>query len=254
MSLVACISRCPATTRCPWDSNSLGHERLEHGLVRLLELEEEGVIAVAAEEEHHPGARPDAPDPHDLPGQVAVLEALEEVPAIALERAAVDPEEAVDRMFELLRAPDRRVLHPLVELADRDDQGWVGDDSRGLALEFLRHSREGPQAVLRPCLGGRLGEVLRLGLVVEAPQLFLDLSRVQPRVPDRDVAHRGKLRHRLAVGAHDGQHRLPPLRVAELTIAPADLEARGEALDIPLERAGMGLVEVVDVEDEVTFG
>ncbi len=33
-----------------------------------------------------------------------------------------------------------------------------------------------------------------------------------------------------------------------------DLEAGGQALDVPLERSGMGLVEVVDVEDERPLG
>ena len=33
-----------------------------------------------------------------------------------------------------------------------------------------------------------------------------------------------------------------------------DLDARGQALDVPLERAGKRLVEVVEVEDEVALG
>jgi hypothetical protein len=49
------------------------------------------------------------------------------------------------------------------------------------------------------------------------------------------------------------QHRAGPIRLAEIPFACRDVEARCEALDVPLERAGERLVEIVEVEDEVAF-
>ena len=51
---------------------ALAQERLEHGGFRLLELEEERVVLVAAEQEQDPGARTDAADADDLAGGVDV--------------------------------------------------------------------------------------------------------------------------------------------------------------------------------------
>jgi hypothetical protein len=42
--------------------------------------------------------------------------------------------------------------------------------------------------------------------------------------------------------------------VAEAPLPGRDLEACREALHVPLERAGEGFVEVVEVEDQVAFG
>ena len=40
----------------------------------------------------------------------------------------------------------------------------------------------------------------------------------------------------------------------EAAVAPGDLEARRQALDVPLPRPRQGLVEVVDVEDQPPVG
>src|SRR5690349_298664 len=70
------------------------------------------------------------------------------------------------------------------------------------------------------------------------------------RVPDVEVAHRGELAHRFAIATGDCEDGRAALCVAEAAVPGGDLEARGEALDIPLERAAQRLVEVVEVEDE----
>src|SRR5690348_7089493 len=85
---------------------------------------------------------------------------------------------------------------------------------------------------------------------VSLAKALRELRRVEARVPELEVPHRRELPDRLAVDAHRLGHRQDPLGVGELAVAGADLEARGEALDVPLEGAGMRLVEVVDVEDE----
>ncbi len=71
MSLAACVRRWPSTTRCPWFENSLlREERLEHRGFGLLELQEQRVVAVAAEQQRDPDPRADAADPDDLAGGV----------------------------------------------------------------------------------------------------------------------------------------------------------------------------------------
>ena len=85
MSLAACINRCPTTTRSPWFENSLGPRRLlQHRRVGLLDLEEQRVLAVAAEHQRDPRARADAPDPDHLVREVGQLELLEQHPAVEL--------------------------------------------------------------------------------------------------------------------------------------------------------------------------
>ena len=58
----------------------------------------------------------------------------------------------------------------------------------------------------------------------------------------------------LSVRAADLEVDRCPLLLVEATIAPRDGEARDEPLDVPLERAGQRLVEVVDAEDERRSG
>ena len=79
MSLAACISRWPSTTRwpCCWYF-ARAEERLEHRRLGLLELQEQRIGVVAAEHEHDPGARSHAAHPDDLPGGIDVAEPLEQ--------------------------------------------------------------------------------------------------------------------------------------------------------------------------------
>ena len=53
---------------------------------------------------------------------------------------------------------------------------------------------------------------------------------------------------------HSGEHHDPPFGVGEADVAPGDGQARREPLDVPLEGAGQGLVEVVEVEHEAAVG
>ena len=50
------------------------------------------------------------------------------------------------------------------------------------------------------------------------------------------------------------QDRSAAVGITEAPLARSDLDARREALDIPLERALERLVEIVEVEEEVTLG
>ena len=76
---------------------------------------------------------------------------------------------------------------------------------------------------------------------------------VEARVQDLQVALAGEAGHGLAVAA--AQAGTPPrAAAAKPVVAAGHLEAGREALEVPLEGAGEGLVEVVDVEDQRALG
>ena len=68
---------------------ALAEVRLEHRRLRLLDLEEERVVVVPAEQQDDPAAGADAADADDLAGDVDQPELLEQVAAVALQRAPV---------------------------------------------------------------------------------------------------------------------------------------------------------------------
>ena len=95
MSLAACVSRWPSTTRWPWLANSLlPRNGSSTEASRLLELQEQRILVVAAEQQHDPGARADAADADDLAGRVHVAEALQQLAAIAGKGRAVGADHA----------------------------------------------------------------------------------------------------------------------------------------------------------------
>ena len=95
---------------------------------------------------------------------------------------------------------------------------------------------------------------LRLLLGTLLPDALLDVATSSRAYHTCMFGIAASFRIPLAVLAHDAEHDLLTLRLREVAVAAADLEARGEALHIPLERAGQRLVEVVEVEDEIPLG
>ena len=85
---------------------ALADEPLEHRRLRLLDLQEQRVLVVDAEEERDPGAGADAADADDLAGQVDEPELLEQVAAVGLERPPVGADEGAHLLLEL--RPARR--------------------------------------------------------------------------------------------------------------------------------------------------
>src|SRR6476620_3013640 len=122
---------------------------------RLLDLEEERVVLVAALEEHDERAGPDAPDPHDLARPVDDLEPLEELAPVRREGLAVLPELVGDDLLLLLGVD-----------AVRREEVAGGDDHRGCTgdpvapVMDLRQLREGLQAVAGPGLLAALLQAL----------------------------------------------------------------------------------------------
>ena len=85
MSVAACMSRWPATTRSPWCGVvALADEAFEHGGLCLLDLQEQRVVVVAAQHQHDVAAGPDATHADHLVGRVDV--------AVLLQRVVLVPE------------------------------------------------------------------------------------------------------------------------------------------------------------------
>ena len=77
---------------------------------------------------------------------------------------------------------------------------------------------------------------------------------VQVRVPDLEVVHHRKARHRGAVFLYGVEHDSVLVLDSEIVVARGDQHAHGQALDIPLPRPGERLVEVVEVEHQFSLG
>ncbi len=135
------------------------------------------------------------------------------------------------------------------QLLDGDDQRRVADDA-GLAVDEVRQLGERLEAVLGPRLGQVLLGALRLLRLGQRRHTLQGLLDVQARVPEVERPHSRELGHRLAIRAADGQVHGLALLVVEAAISPGDGEAGHEPLDVPLERPGKRLVEVVQAEDQ----
>src|SRR4051812_14975835 len=163
---------------------ALAQERLEHGRLRLLELQDERVGVVAAEQEDDPGAGPHAADAYHLARRVHVAIALQQPPPIGGERAPVGADDRADEVLHLL------ALDPGHDVLDRDDERRVADDPE-LAVDDLGQLRERSRAVLRPCLREVALEHLALLRGASLGGHGGDVVEVDPRVPDVQVRHAG---------------------------------------------------------------
>ena len=67
------------------------------------------------------------------------------------------------------------------------------------------------------------------------------------------AAHGRVAGHPLAIGAHRAVDHVPGVVAGHPDLAAGDHEARRETLEVELERPGQGLVEVVDVEEQVAL-
>ena len=106
MSLDACMMRCPATTRSPeLRIPAAAGELLQHRLLRLLHLQDERIVPVAAEQQRDPRTRADAAHPHDLASDLDEPELVEKLLAIVLQGAAVLHQESVEVGLQPSREP-----------------------------------------------------------------------------------------------------------------------------------------------------
>src|SRR4029077_2264253 len=107
---------------------------------------------------------------------------------------------------------------------------------------------EGAQAVLALGLGLRL-VVVAGGPAAHLRAVLLNDLEIDSLVPDVDVALCGQLPHLLAVCPSRRGHHLAALPLLETAIPAGYRKACDEPLHVPFERSGVGLIEVVDVED-----
>jgi hypothetical protein len=140
------------------------------------------------------------------------------------------------------------------QFLDRHQQWRPAHDAR-LPVDHVGQLGERAEMVAGFRLGGAQEQLGAHGL---GPELGLPAGEqerhVQPRVPHRQVALAGEGRHGLPVLPHGGHDEAPALGPGQAAIAAEDRQAGGQPLDVPLPRAGQGLVEVVDVEDQGPFG
>jgi hypothetical protein len=123
-----------------------------------------------------------------------------------------------------------------------------------LPVDEVRQLVESADVVLRvPTFEVAVEFLHLLGRYFLGPALH-HFRHVEPRVPEVDVPHRGKIGHRLAVVTHRREHGRAARLVVETAIPSRDLEARRQTLHVPLEWARQRLVEVVHAEDDAPVG
>ena len=133
------------------------------------------------------------------------------------------------------------------QLLDRHQQRRVADEFE-LVVDAVRELGSSLEPVFGLGLGDGALEPLHGGpscLLTEQGHGGVD---IEPGVPDVQVSFAGEASDRLAVRAGCGRHDRATFGLVEVDAASRDLEAGGQPLDIPIERAGVRFVEVVDVE------
>ncbi len=88
---------------------------LQHRSLGFLDLEEQRVARVAAEEQRDPAPRADTADADDLPAEVDQAVALDQAPAVGLQGAAVHADAVLQPASHLLDLACRE------QVAQRDD-------------------------------------------------------------------------------------------------------------------------------------
>ncbi len=249
MSLDACISRWPATTRWPW---------LAYLLAPAKRLSTDASASLTC---RNSGSEPSRPSIRTIQQRVPTLPTPTTLRAMSANsncssryRRSVS---SVRRYLAIRPASsDLEALpcHVLGEqLIDRHEQRRVGDDPRPAVhhpgqLGHLLHAVPGAR------LGQALGHRLALPLLELGFELRPQLVHVHVRVPDIQVGHRGEVAHRLAVAGDGGHDDLTALLAGESVAPGRDFQAGGQPLDVPFPGAGQRLVEVVDVEHQAALG
>src|SRR5580700_5185932 len=227
-------------------------ETLEHRRLRLLDLEEQRIVIVAAEHQHNVATGPDAAHAHHLVRRVDVAVLLEGV-MLTPERAPVRAEQLLDERDRVLPFSTR-----LDQVLDRDDDRRIGDDAQ-LALDLVGPPGEHPGAVAGPRLGHHLLDLLGLRAADPPdPDLLANHLEQHPGlemlVPHVQAPHPGGPAHPAPVFPDPGHDHGAAVLRREAAVTSHDLEARRQPLHVPLPRSREGLVEIVDVEQHPPLG
>src|SRR5215469_13844528 len=234
MSLAACMRRWPATTRSPW---------LAYWLAPRYGLRTDACASLICRNSGSMSSRPSIR---------AIQQRVPTLPTPTTLRAMSVKSYCSSRT----RRSDCRVRRysPIstwssVSITARSmcagSRSEIGPDAQPPVLCLAQFAERllavvGPRlrhrGVHRPPLTGF--QLVRESLLVPA-EIYLG-------VPDVQVVHAREYAHRRAVPAHRRQHDPPPVLAAEPVVPGRHLQAGGQPLDVPLPRAGQGLVEVVD--------
>ena len=95
----------------------------------------------------------------------------------------------------------------------------------------------------------RLGDAFAQHRLLRLRQHRQNVAVVEPRVPDVEHVHGGKVAHFPAIAAGAGDCRVAAVGVTEAVGAGGQHKRGDEPFDVPLPGCRQGLVEVVDVED-----
>ena len=221
--------------------DALARIRFEHRRFGFLDLEEQWILSISSFEQHDVAARPNTADADNLSSDVHRGVLLEQVLAIGIQAFQVFIEGVRETAADILA----------------DHLGWHALNQRRVIHNPAPPVHDGGQFLQRSHAGiaTRLHDpVLRVLLLFGIGQHAGDVVDRQVGVPDREIAQCGKSAHRLAVRGDRREGGRPALRGTELVCARCDDEAGGQALDIPFERTGQCLIEVVDVEHQGPFG
>ena len=200
----------------------------------LLDLEEQGVSPASTLEQDQVHAHPHAAHTDHLPHHVGHGEAIEQATTICLERRSVLGEQLVDegRLLGVIdRHPDRRIL------------GDAGPASRCRG-ELLEGTSAGAVALL-------LLDVHRDSASVGGFEEAQQAVDVHPVVPDVELGHGGVAGHPKSIRVSCSPRRCQRDLLPDAVDPRRDDEARRQPLEIPLEGAGEGLVEVTEIEHQV---
>ena len=159
MSLAACISRWPATTRWPWLAYLLlPTNRSSTDSWASLACRNSGSWSSRPSSSRIQARVPTLPTPTTLRATWTYSKRLEQLAAVGLQGAAVGPDQGAELAVDVVATRARRD-----ELLDRHDQGRVRDDP-ALAVDLVGELGERLHAVAGPGLG-HVGLGLRLLLL-----------------------------------------------------------------------------------------
>ncbi|MNH00641.1 hypothetical protein D3C79_598410 [compost metagenome] len=212
----------------------------QHRGLRLFDLQEEGIVIVGAGQQDHPAAGAHAAHPHHLAGHVHDPVAAQQYASVLRQGGEIGLQQFAEHLIDGL---------PVLGVGLADDEGVEFADPV-LIVHQIRHLAEHLQVVATPRLGeGGLDALMGIdGEGIEHRGLF-DVI-----VPDPHKAHLAVFPQLGAVTGRYHPGRLPLAGGIGPQVLGRHQSAGGQALEIPLPGAEVGLIEVVDGQHQVALG
>ena len=158
------------------------------------------------------------------------------------------PKVGVQKTAQRVAQPGRVVALLGGELRERHQLGRAGVKAQASPVAHGEAVGRACAVLLARLLHGLADGPPGLAVELELVEHALD---VEMGMPDVELALLRKVGHRATILLGAGAHGVLAVLLGEAPVAPADLDARHEAHDVPLPGPGRGLVKVVDVKDEV---